>query len=157
MLYLYRNPDSLDMFVFDSIRLIRYEVDDKRLDRSSYIDMKKRGIKTPYARTGIHYNTEDCIVLTKGGMLAVWYNWFTYIIEFDEAVYANDELICGAYNMRHKNLCIEYMYFDRKQRLVLGVGLKNGSIKITPRGHLIFDGEKYNGRYESVLAFKVMF
>lgn len=157
MLYLYRNKYNNDIFLFDSVRLIRYEIDDKRLVGARFVDMEKSKMKSPYVPNHVHYSDEDCIILTKGNILGIWYNWYSYIIEFDEAVYMNNELICGAFNMGYRKLHLEYAYFDKKRSLILGVGLKNGSIRITGKGNLYLDGEKYSGRYESAIAFKVLF
>lgn len=154
MLCLYRNKYTGEKFIFDAVRLLRYSIEDPILDGSSYYDLQKNKVKSPYRREGVHINSEELMVVTKNNTLWVWYNWYTYKIEFDEAVYLNGKLICGIIDMMYRNLYIEYMYWSRNSNFNIGIGLKNGRLRISSDGYLYYNHERYRGVYESSIAFK---
>lgn len=153
LLYRYRNKYSGEDFIFDSVRLLRYSVSDPRIRKGSYCDMKKEGVITPYNISGYLADLNDLLIYLEPNCIAVWYKGYRYDIVYDEALYINDELVCGAYQIINNRIALEYLYLE-DDSVQLGIGSKQGGMSIGKHGYVLYYGELYPGIKESKLDFR---
>lgn len=152
MLYRYTNDYTDEEILFDAVKL--EEVDEEQVpDDTDIRDMKELKMVTPYPYDTLVDN-DELVIITKRGKIFIWYMNYSYEFLYDEAIYFNNELFCGIYEMIYNNIYLEYLIHQR-QILEFGLGLKYGGIRIYPNGRMTYNKEHFSGEYMTKLDFKL--